>query len=516
MSMVAPAIGALPARYLLQLSNQVKSPAFTSNPVHAIHVAIYDTHTRSYISSECFRSSAKIRLIVLSDELWVNKGENWSRGDFNESLLRAREGKGPILKDRNLTIRLVNGLITIENIIFNDNSSWTRSGFRLGIVVEGEGEEGYLNRERVREGVSKAFRVLDRHGKVTQKPDLLMLTHGVQSLKKVGKDRASLLQRNNIKTVEDFLCWYNNNELELRKILGIKSEYDKGWKSMIEHAMQCANEFYAKYKTLKSSMSNSGYVGPLSPHKMGNIKIVLKFIITVLAGPRSRTRIVPPAIYNTMENTSQPQQDLFHLNGGPLVVGSSSLEPNSFENNNIEGDILRQLDADYAYYIELISNSGEHTVEAQPALFHETNVSPLECLDWIEDQYGNESEHTSIARGNIVNSNSMQNITGNGLAQLQIPDIPENLQLNTESTSLSTCDSSDFFASILNSECENEGQQIISEPYSSLVNGEDVEPLTPRRKRKMMAHVRSITFVAVLRKRARMVPPANQMTVPAI
>ena len=31
-------------------------------------------------------------------------------------------------------------------------------------------------------------------------------------------------------------------------------------------------------------------------------------------------------------------QDLFHLNGGPLVVGCS-LEPNSFENNIIEGAV---------------------------------------------------------------------------------------------------------------------------------------------------------------------------------
>lgn len=36
-------------------------------------------------------------------------------------------------------------------------------------------------------------------------------------------------------------------------------------------------------------------------------------------------------------------QDLFHLNGGPLVVGSSSLEPNSFENNTIGG-------AEYSYF----------------------------------------------------------------------------------------------------------------------------------------------------------------------
>jgi len=45
-----------------------------------------------------------------------------------------------------------------------------------------------------------------------------MLTHKVQSLKKVGKDRASLLQKKNINTVEDFLKLYYNDEQALRKV----------------------------------------------------------------------------------------------------------------------------------------------------------------------------------------------------------------------------------------------------------------------------------------------------------
>ena len=80
-------------------------------------------------------------------------------------MLREREGKGTILTGLDLIIRLENGVGTFGNIVFNDNSKWTKSGFRLGVMFEGDGEEGYLNGERVLEGVSESIRVKDRRGK---------------------------------------------------------------------------------------------------------------------------------------------------------------------------------------------------------------------------------------------------------------------------------------------------------------------------------------------------------------
>lgn len=52
----------------------------------------------------------------------------------------------------------------------------------------------------------------------SQKPDKLELTDLVQRIRKVGKDRASNLQKKNIKTVEDFLWWYYNDQPELCKV----------------------------------------------------------------------------------------------------------------------------------------------------------------------------------------------------------------------------------------------------------------------------------------------------------
>lgn len=50
----------------------------------------------------------------------------------------------------------------------------------------------------------------------------------------------------------------------------------------------------------RASISNSGYVGPLSPRRKAKMKILLK-LITFLASPRSRARSVPPDIYQPLE-----------------------------------------------------------------------------------------------------------------------------------------------------------------------------------------------------------------------
>ncbi|XP_078178887.1 uncharacterized protein LOC144573072 isoform X2 [Carex rostrata] len=647
-------------RYRLDFINQVKSPAFTTRPVDPIEVAIYDTNTQSIISPDCFLSSAKVKLIVLNALFWKNKGANWSRSDFNQSVLSKREGKPPILTGGggSLTIRLQHGRGTFENIIFTDNSSWSNGEFRLGITLEGVGEEGYLNGERVQEGVSKPIRVKDRRG-IAFQPDRLELRHSVRCIKKIGKDRASLLQKKGINTVENFLSRYYNDQSELREILCIKSESDKGWMSMVKHMIQCANEFRAKNYALNNcsqprqvsmnneanilnpdtnqfyfeylinnniksispleevlhrrtshqdqfsisskasvhmperivlpqtnggprlvgsgssvpnpcennllipdtsilnvgpvqhkiagvlqievssdsglldnllatsesttnnyfqspsrsnsfdaslcealvqgfitSMSNGGHVGQLWPRRMAKIKIPLK-LITFLVGPRSRARIGPPPIY-------QPQQSLVHLMGrnksicinvGPHVVGSGS-------SGQIENDIIGDMPAFYEQLpaicdIALMNllnehistSSGEHIVETQHSLFHETN-------------------HVNVERGNILNGDSMQRTDDGGSPQLELSSdyIPMEYPYATDVESTSS------YSTQIPSRSEN------FECFTgSMSNSVDVgPPLPPRKKRRMMAFVRSVAFLAVPRKRARIVPPANQMTVAAI
>lgn len=152
----------------MEFVDKVKSPSFTIDELEAenggsIKVEMRDSFTRLVVPPGCPLSSAKARVVVLDSEFWKSKGEIWSRSDFNLSVLREREGQGPILTGAGLTFQLENGVGHIENIVFRDNSSWTKSGFRLGVEVEGK--EGLFNGERIREGVSYPFRVKDRRGK---------------------------------------------------------------------------------------------------------------------------------------------------------------------------------------------------------------------------------------------------------------------------------------------------------------------------------------------------------------
>lgn len=95
-----------------------------------------------------------------------------------------------------------------------------------------------------------------------------------------------------------------------------------------------------------------------------------------------------------------------------------------------------------------------------------------------------------------------------GLAQLDTANLA-----NTESTS----------DNIFRSQSKSDSFDLdmdevwVQEFISSFLNSWDVgPPLTPRRKVKIKALFRSVAFVSVIRKRVRIVPPANQTTVPAI
>jgi hypothetical protein len=67
----------------------------------------------------------------------------------------------------------------------------------------------------------------------------------VYKLSKIAKngDRHKLLEQNGIKTVEDFLSFYNNSEYDLRKILGKISDQD--WDLIIAHAQKCRPGVYS-------------------------------------------------------------------------------------------------------------------------------------------------------------------------------------------------------------------------------------------------------------------------------
>ncbi|XXG79162.1 hypothetical protein AAC387_Pa09g0294 [Persea americana] len=89
-------------------------------------------------------------MVVLSGDF---AQEDWTKVEFKDNVVGAREGKGPLLKG-NVITALTGGVGTFDDIKLTDNSSWTRSAsFRLGAkVVHGNGIQ-----DRIREARSEAF-----------------------------------------------------------------------------------------------------------------------------------------------------------------------------------------------------------------------------------------------------------------------------------------------------------------------------------------------------------------------
>ncbi len=74
--------------------------------------------------------------------------------------VKEREGKRPLLTGE-LQVTLKEGVGTLGDLTFTDNSSWIRSRkFRLGLKVA----PGYCEEIRVREAKTEAFAVKDHRG----------------------------------------------------------------------------------------------------------------------------------------------------------------------------------------------------------------------------------------------------------------------------------------------------------------------------------------------------------------
>ena len=100
-------------------------------------------------------SSIRVEMVVLSGDF---AQEDWTKVEFKDNAVGAREGKGPLLKGNAITA-LTGGVGTFDDIKLTDNSSWTRSAsFRLGAkVVHGNGIQ-----DRIREARSEAFVVREK------------------------------------------------------------------------------------------------------------------------------------------------------------------------------------------------------------------------------------------------------------------------------------------------------------------------------------------------------------------
>uniref|UniRef100_A0A1J3HBI4 Calmodulin-binding protein 60 B n=1 Tax=Noccaea caerulescens TaxID=107243 RepID=A0A1J3HBI4_NOCCA len=224
----------------LQFRSRLSLPLFTGGRVEgeqgaAIHVVLIDANTgRAVVYGP--ESSAKLEVVVLEGDFNIEDDEGWTQEEFESHVVKERQGKRPLLNGE-LFVTLKEGVGTLGELVFTDNSSWIRSRkFRLGLRVVSGCCEGM----RIREARTEAFTVKDHRGELYKKHYPPALNDEVWRLEKIGKDGAfhKKLNTAGIVTVEDFLRAMVRDSGKLRTTLG-SGMSNKMWDALVEHAKTC-------------------------------------------------------------------------------------------------------------------------------------------------------------------------------------------------------------------------------------------------------------------------------------
>lgn len=134
---------------------------------------MFDAGTGCVVSSGP-ESSAKLDIVVLEGDFNNEDEEGWTGEEFGSHVVKEREGKRPILTG-DLQVTLKEGVGTIGELTFTDNSSWIRSRkFRLGLKIA----SGFCEGVRIREAKTEAFMVKDHRGECkSQKCIYVLYSH---------------------------------------------------------------------------------------------------------------------------------------------------------------------------------------------------------------------------------------------------------------------------------------------------------------------------------------------------
>lgn len=234
----------------LHFKSRMSLPLFTGGKVEgeqgaAIHIVLIDANTGHVVTSGA-ESSIKLDVVVLEGDFNNEDDEGWTQEEFDSHVVKEREGKRPLLTG-DLQVVLKEGVGTLGELTFTDNSSWIRSRkFRLGLKVA----SGFCEGIRVREAKTEAFTVKDHRGELYKKHYPPALNDEVWRLEKIGKDGSFHKRLNNagIFTVEDFLRLVVRDAQKLRNILG-SGMSNKMWEALVEHSKTCvlSGKLYVYY-----------------------------------------------------------------------------------------------------------------------------------------------------------------------------------------------------------------------------------------------------------------------------
>ncbi|XP_062164790.1 calmodulin-binding protein 60 B-like [Alnus glutinosa] len=234
----------------LHFRSRLALPLFTGGKVEgeqgaSIHVVLIDTNSGNFVTSGP-EASAKLDIVVLEGDFNNEDDEDWTQEEFESHIVKEREGKRPLLTG-DLQVTLKDGVGTLGELTFTDNSSWIRSRkFRLGLKVA----SGFCEGVHIREAKTEAFTVKDHRGELYKKHYPPALEDDVWRLEKIGKDGSfhKRLNQAEIFTVEDFLRLVVRDQQKLRNILG-SGMSNKMWDALLDHAKTCvlSGKLYVYY-----------------------------------------------------------------------------------------------------------------------------------------------------------------------------------------------------------------------------------------------------------------------------
>ncbi|XP_076900377.1 calmodulin-binding protein 60 A-like [Bidens hawaiensis] len=248
----------LPRKLKLEFLIALSLPVFTGTLIEGedcniLKVALIDTNTGKTISTG-IESSSKVEIVVLEGDFGDDIGDNWTLEEFNANIVKERRGKKPLISGNSL-LNLKDGVGLVGDLCFTDNSSWTRSRkFRLGARVLDN-----VDGVRVREAKTESFVVRDHRGELYKKHHPPYLCDEVWRLEKISKDGAfhKRLNKENVKTVKDFLVLFFLDPTMLRHILG-PGMSTKMWEVVVEHATRCVIDDNKLYLYCPQSQKKDG------------------------------------------------------------------------------------------------------------------------------------------------------------------------------------------------------------------------------------------------------------------
>ncbi|XP_008245780.1 PREDICTED: calmodulin-binding protein 60 G-like [Prunus mume] len=352
----------------LRFINKLPSTIFTGSRVEAedgtpLQIILIDASTNSIVRSSPL-SSIKIELLVLNGEFGSDDQEDWTEKEFNNYVVREREGKRPLVTGEiNITLR--EGVGSLGDVVFTDNSSWIRCRkFRLAARVVAKAP----SEVRIREARSEPFVVKDHRGELYRKHHPPSLNDEIWRLEKIAKEGAfhKRLSRFGIDTVKDFLQSYVKDPSWLRNIFeGISN---RTWEIIIEHAKACEiddHKFYAYHRTEQdvSLLFNSIY----------------KVVGAMVNGQYCSLDELTPLQTNLVENLKQHAyrnvRDIVPVDTSAIFALSRPLASLQAESFNVPNPDLQQIDLQFTQQDEPSMQLGFNQASTSTSCPYQPEVS---------------------------------------------------------------------------------------------------------------------------------------------